>query len=276
LNNWWFLKWNDEEKNKAQGEGGSALTDGRGKDRAESGGSEKKGSATKTASRDRKEKFVIFALAGLLLLIVCLPVKKKQQAPDETKLDNTSIFNSSDVDNVGAGTMSGELPGGQSGGELPGGQGSGELAGGGVSGSAPARELEAYKESMERELEELLSCMEGVGKVKVMITLRSSGEEIVEKDRPSGRSSVTEQDAAGGSRSTNDLDSQEETVFVIDGEGRQIPYVRKIMQPDVEGVAVLAQGGGDGVVRQNISEAIQALFDIEANKIKIAKMKTTK
>lgn len=141
---------------------------------------------------------------------------------------------------------------------------------------AKLQETDEYTKAMEAELEELLSCMEGVGRVKVMITLTSTGEDIVEKDRPATRSNMTENDASGGSRNTSDMDSRETTVFITDSEGRQIPYVRKKLQPAVGGVAVLAEGAGVEAVRENIREAIQALFGIDANKIKIAKMKTAK
>ena len=41
----------------------------------------------------------------------------------------------------------------------------------------------------------------------------------------------------------------------------------------VTGVLVCAQGGGDPVVVQNIQEAVMALFQVDAHKIKIMKMK---
>jgi stage III sporulation protein AG len=41
----------------------------------------------------------------------------------------------------------------------------------------------------------------------------------------------------------------------------------------VEGVSVVAQGGGDSQIQKNITEVIQALFGIEAHKIKVVKMK---
>lgn len=197
---------------------------------------------------DKKEKFIIFALAGILLLIVCLPVKKTERKSGAGS----------------AGILSGE--------QSAGGESSAAVK---TQSQEPSAE-DTYVQELERELEELLQCMEGAGRVKVMITLQSTGEEIVEKDRPASRSSVTEQDAAGGSRSTNDMNSEETTVFITDADGRQIPYVRKKLQPAVAGVAVLAEGGGREQVRRNISEAIQALFGIDANKIKIAKMKTAK
>ncbi|MBO5092783.1 MAG: hypothetical protein J6C33_00305 [Lachnospiraceae bacterium] len=219
---------------------------------------------------EKKEKFIIFALAGILLLIVCLPVKKEtNDASASSKLNNISYLKkeegNKDIDAQDGNGGAGE---------------DGTNSGDG-SDAVPAWKEDSgadtsYRKQMERELEELLSCMEGVGRVRVMITLRSTGEEIVEKDRPAVRSNLSEQDAAGGNRSTNDLNSEEETVFVTDADGRQVPYVRKTMQPVVEGVAVLAEGGGNETVCVNISEAIQALFDLDANKIKIAKMKTTK
>ncbi len=45
-----------------------------------------------------------------------------------------------------------------------------------------------------------------------------------------------------------------------------------MMTPSVKGVVVSAQGGGNAKTAENISEAIQALFGIEAHKIKIVKM----
>lgn len=41
---------------------------------------------------------------------------------------------------------------------------------------------------------------------------------------------------------------------------------------EIEGVVVCAKGAGNGKVAKNISEVIQALFGIEAHKIKIVKM----
>ena len=48
----------------------------------------------------------------------------------------------------------------------------------------------------------------------------------------------------------------------------------KTLQPVVEGVVVVAQGGDRPEVSKNITEAIVALFDIEPHKIKIVKMKS--
>lgn len=195
---------------------------------------------------EKKEKFIIFALAGILLLIVCLPVKKEENGILTKKKEAGYARETPAADQ--STTADGEA----------------------------VREETDYGRALEKELEELLGCMEGVGQVKVMITLQSGGEDIVEKDRPASRMNSSESDSVGGSRNTSEMESEESTVFITDEQGRQIPYVRKKLKPTVGGVAVLAEGGGTESVRVNISETIQALFGIDANKIKIAKMKTTK
>ena len=50
------------------------------------------------------------------------------------------------------------------------------------------------------------------------------------------------------------------------------PYVTSMEKPKVKGVLVVAQGGGNASVDSNISQAVQALFDVEVHKITIAKM----
>ena len=63
------------------------------------------------------------------------------------------------------------------------------------------------------------------------------------------------------------------TIYTIDERGNSVPYVIKTIPPMVEGVVVIAQGADQIMVRQNIIEAIQVLFDIDMNKITVVKMK---
>ncbi len=44
------------------------------------------------------------------------------------------------------------------------------------------------------------------------------------------------------------------------------------MMPKVAGVLIVAQGGEDTLVKQNISDAVMALFQIDVNRIKVVKM----
>ncbi len=132
-----------------------------------------------------------------------------------------------------------------------------------------------YEEYLEKRTEETLRHVEGVGEVEVMITLRSTGQKIVEKDQQSSSQSTEETDSAGGTRSTEESSSDKTSVYEQGTDGSQIPYVTKEISPEVEGVVVIADGGDNAVVVRNITEAVQALFGVEAHKIKIMKRADT-
>lgn len=130
----------------------------------------------------------------------------------------------------------------------------------------------SYEQRQERRLEEVLRLVEGVGDVEVMITLEAGSELVVEKDQPVTSQRVEETDSGGGSRMTEEESWSESTVYTEGEDGGRSPYVVKELEPKVQGVVVIAEGGGNPAVQQNILEAVQALFPVEAHKIKIMKM----
>lgn len=131
----------------------------------------------------------------------------------------------------------------------------------------------SYKEELEHELETLLENMDGVGTVQVMITLKASGQKILAKDNPFSFSKTEEEDAEGGVRNIKEKKSEEVTIYGKDSSGEETPYVVKQLEPEIEGIFIVAEGGGDERVQLQITEAVQALFGIDAHKIKIAKRK---
>ncbi len=130
--------------------------------------------------------------------------------------------------------------------------------------------IERYTQYLESQLEEILSLTENAGKIRVMITLEDGGEKVIEKDTESTSESVDEEDSAGGSRTSNSSSVKEVTIYDNNSENGN-PYISKEKSPVVSGVLVIAQGGDNAVVVRNITEAIQALFDIDTHKIKVIK-----
>ena len=112
-------------------------------------------------------------------------------------------------------------------------------------------------------MEETLSLIDGVGQVRVMITLKDTGEKVVEKD-------VTRRtDTDEGNVQNTDL--SQSSVYERSGNEEK-PYISNELTPQVEGVLVVAQGGGNSMVKQNILQSVMALFPLEAHKITIVKM----
>lgn len=140
-----------------------------------------------------------------------------------------------------------------------------------ISGVSEKNDAEKYVSYLEEKLEEVLREMDGVGKVKVMITLSDYGEAIVEKDTVDMTNTIDETDSSGGSRNSYEHEVQAETVRVESDSG-SYPYVGKEILPTIEGVVVVAEGGGNAMVVSQISKAAMALFPIEAHKIIVVKM----
>lgn len=185
----------------------------------------------------KKENMIVFALLGILLLVITIPIDKdsskekiKEKEEDNNKEDMT-VYDTQIDENL------------------------------------------EYCLQLEQRIEELLANMDGVGEVQAMVTLVASKELIVEKDEPVMRNTITESDGAGGTRSTNESSFDYETIYEMDGEGNKIPYVIKQIEPQIQGITVVAQGGGNAIVQKNISDVLEALFHVEAHKIKVVKMK---
>ncbi|WP_461812450.1 OapA N-terminal domain-containing protein [Faecalimonas sp.] len=135
--------------------------------------------------------------------------------------------------------------------------------------------ISSYTTKLETRLEKVLGQVVGVGKTKVMITLKSTAEKVIEKDNENTDQSIEEEDAQGGKRKTKDYNKKETTIYE-GGNEEQKPYVKKEMTPEIEGIIVIAEGGGNPTIVKNITEAVLALFDVNTHKIKIMKMNQRK
>lgn len=172
-----------------------------------------------------KNTWLILGIVGVLLLVIAIPVDRSgRKDPEGTQAQ----------------------------------QSAGETAA--QTGQEP---VDDTTEALEKRLEETLSLIDGAGKVRVMITMKDTGEKVVEKDV----TRRTDADAGG----TGNSDLSQNSVYEKEGS-TETPYVSNEMTPQVEGVLVVAQGGGNSLVKQNILQSVMALFPLEAHKITIVKM----
>ncbi len=114
-----------------------------------------------------------------------------------------------------------------------------------------------YINKLEDRLAGVLASMDGVDNVQVMITLKDHGENIVEKDK-----SISNSSEERGSQ--NNSDEKTVTSKSDDYDG---PYVKQVLEPNIEGVLICCTGGGNPDTVLKITEAVQALFDVPVHKI---------
>lgn len=138
-------------------------------------------------------------------------------------------------------------------------------------GSGKMRDVSlSYEKELEERVRTILSHVEGVGKVEVMILLKTMGETVFHTDRESNCSRTEEKDSAGGTRSVMSEEKRESVRF-YEGSKEQTPVISKELRPEIEGIIISAQGGGSALVQTEISEAMEALFGLPAHKIKVLK-----
>ncbi len=182
-----------------------------------------------------RNHLILAALAGVLLLVIALPTGNTGKEDGQNRAAEQDI-------------------------------------GAAAKAKAAAESNSAYKKNMELQLEKTLGAMEGVGQVEVMLTLQDTGEAVVEKDVTRNEERTAEEDSEGTKRENSVINSQEETIYIQNDGSGGTPFVAKEVNPRVEGVLVVAQGAGSAAVVKNISDAVMALFPVEAHKIKVVKM----
>lgn len=211
----------------------------------------------------KKDNLILLILGGVLLLVISLPTGSRHK---EAEQENMILGSGSPSPGPGS-VLPGPTGNPASGNEDPEG-GEDPLS----AFCEDAKRLEdQYREELERELTAFLKSIDGVGDVKVMITLRTSRELVVEREESTKRKVTSEADSSGGTRLVEEV-TQENTAVYDASAQEKTPYVVKTVYPKVEGVVVAATGVGTGRIRTDISETVQALFGLEAHKVKVLKL----
>ena len=120
----------------------------------------------------------------------------------------------------------------------------------------------AEQPDLQKEMEEILAKINGVGEVQVLLTAESDGERRLAQD--------TEISYSGSTAAPEDYSRTSETVLV-DGGGGNGPVVTKTQYPTYRGALVVCQGGDRADVKLTVTEAVSALTGLTADRITVAK-----
>lgn len=126
--------------------------------------------------------------------------------------------------------------------------------------------LGEYSAAMESKVGNVLSSIEGAGKVKVMITYES-GVEIITAMVVNKQSNSVTDEHSGGYRETVSSTEQNSPVMV---GGK--PVVLKEIEPKVKGVIVVAEGAKSIKVKLELLKAVSTLLSVSTSNIEIFTM----
>ena len=115
-----------------------------------------------------------------------------------------------------------------------------------------------YVMQTEIKLTEILQSIEGVGKTKVMITVSESEEKIYAEEKQSDIDENTRR--------------EENRYAIIENNGNEEAIIRKTVNPQINGVIIVCEGGNNSAVKEKIYNAVSAGFGIPSNKICVVKL----
>ena len=235
---------------------------------------------SKFSGKMTKEKWLLLLLVGVLLMILSFPLPGSKKQERDAKKQSGEVAQSQGAVPLWNGDLQGNAEGAAASGQsVAGGPGQDdENAGAPASDSAYPASVSAkgeasYETQLENRIKNILKSVDGVGKVEVMVVLKSSSEKVVHVDRTSNSSTTRETDSGGGTRDVASSQSQESTVLSGSGSGGSVnaPIIEKELSPEISGIIISADGGGSPVVKAEISEAMEALFGLPPHKIKVLK-----
>lgn len=122
----------------------------------------------------------------------------------------------------------------------------------------------SYEKKETEALETLLEEMDGVGNVVVKINFESDEVKVPAYESSSQKSTTEENDNSGGKR-VNEQNNESSTIVKSDDE----PYILKVNNPNVIGIAVIADGATDTKIKSEIEKVVCSLYDLPVNKVNV-------
>ena len=123
-------------------------------------------------------------------------------------------------------------------------------------------EPSAVRETLQEDLEEILGRIQGVGEVRVLLTLDADGERQLAED--------SELSYSGSPAAPEDYARVCETVLTDSGSG-DAPVVTRRVYPTYRGALVVCGGADRAEVRLAVTEAVTALTGLTADSVTVAK-----
>lgn len=129
---------------------------------------------------------------------------------------------------------------------------------------------EEYAAALEsRPWRESWGCIDGVGEVEVMITLKS-GYTYTYAVTEKVNSDVSEEYKSDDQRKSQQKNTTEQSYVMVEDGGS--PLVTALNEPEIKGVVVVCAGGGAPKVVAQVTAAVKTALDISSAKITVSKI----
>ena len=124
------------------------------------------------------------------------------------------------------------------------------------------------EKTLEEKLQDILSLIDGAGKVNVLISYSNGIEQVPMYDVKQNTTTVQESDTSGGVRKTEEISNEQNIIFNENGNVRT-PVIKQTINPKVVGVLVIADGANNLNVKENLIKAVEATLDVSAHRVQV-------
>lgn len=129
-----------------------------------------------------------------------------------------------------------------------------------------------YTQATEQRLTEILSSIEGVGRVKVMVTLESGTQAVFAKNEKSSTDTVMNYESQTVSKVQEKDNSEESYILVDTSAGKRQPLMVTELSPVVQGVVVVCDGAKDARVAERVTTAVMTSLGISSLKVCVVQL----
>ena len=126
--------------------------------------------------------------------------------------------------------------------------------------SQPTNPVQTIESTVATQLEEILTQISGVGRVKVMLSESARAETVFQTDEDQSLSSDSES-------------NHSKTVIITNSEREEEGLIKTVTPPTYLGAIVVCQGGDSPIIRLQIVQAVANVTGISSDRITVLKMK---
>ncbi|MCI8652566.1 MAG: stage III sporulation protein AG [Angelakisella sp.] len=132
-------------------------------------------------------------------------------------------------------------------------------------------DAKAYSAQLEERLTAILQEIDGVGTARVMVTLENGYQKVYARSEKTNND-LLEDIRAGDEKKTQEKQTTEQTYVLVDGAGGKVPLVTAQLEPEIKGVVVVCEGGGDPQVAGKVVDTVRVALNISSARVSVSRL----
>lgn len=130
---------------------------------------------------------------------------------------------------------------------------------------------EYYIDHLEKNLETIVSSINGAGNAKVLVTLESGTQTVYATEEKQNKEASEDKANGETTRKKESNDCEKKYITMKDSEGTEHALAVTEIQPKIKGVIIVCSGGDNPLVQQRVTNAVTTALSVPSNKVCVTK-----